>query len=129
VSDEQSQWTLAEVCELTGLEAHVLRYWESEFTQLRPRKGRNGTRQYRERDLQLVRRIQELLFTDQLTIQAARKKLLEEKSRSENPEQLGFLLGVEPQERTPLPLDFDRAAMIAGLKEVLDYLKFGRKSW
>ncbi len=123
-------WTLQEVCELTGLEAHVLRYWESEFGQLRPRKVRGGNRQYREREVQLVQRIQELLYQEHLTIQAARKKLAEEIKRQENPGQLGLLL-LDPespdsdQESQPL----DREEIVESLREVLDLLRFGRRSW
>lgn len=123
-------WTLQEVCELTGLEAHVLRYWESEFGQLRPRKVRGGNRQYREREVQLVQRIQELLYQEHLTIQAARKKLAEETKRQENPGQLGLLL-LDPeapdsdQESQPL----DREEIVESLREVLDLLRFGRRSW
>lgn len=127
MSEPKNQWSLSEVCELTGLEPHVLRYWESEFSQLRPRKGRNGTRQYRERDLQLVQRIRELLFEEKLTVQAARKRLSEDKP-APDPDQLGLALGEAPG-REPLPETFDRAAMLAGLKEVLDILRYGRKTW
>lgn len=123
-------WTLQEVCELTGLEAHVLRYWESEFGQLRPRKVRGGNRQYREREVQLVQRIQELLYQEHLTIQAARKKLAEEARRQDNPGQLGLLLP-DPEAVDP-ELDatsMDREEIVESLREVLDLLKFGRRSW
>ena len=113
-----------------GLEAHVLRYWESEFGQLRPRKVRGGNRQYREREVQLVRRIQELLYQEHLTIQAARKKLAEEARRQDNPGQLGLLLPDAPvgdPETDAGPLDRDEIA--ESLREVLDLLRYGRRSW
>lgn len=123
-------WTLQEVCELTGLEAHVLRYWESEFGQLRPRKVRGGNRQYREREVQLVQRIQELLYQEHLTIQAARKKLAEEARRQDNPGQLGLLLP-DPEAGDPEvdATSLDREEIVESLREVLDLLKFGRRSW
>jgi len=123
-------WTLQEVCELTGLEAHVLRYWESEFGQLRPRKVRGGNRQYREREVQLVQRIQELLYQEHLTIQAARKKLAEETKRQENPGQLGLaLLDPEASDSDQESQALDREDIVESLREVLDLLRFGRRSW
>lgn len=123
-------WTLQEVCELTGLEAHVLRYWESEFGQLRPRKVRGGNRQYREREVQLVQRIQELLYQEHLTIQAARKKLAEETKRQENPGQLGLLLlDPEAPDSDQESQALDREEVVESLREVLDLLRFGRRSW
>lgn len=123
-------WTLQEVCELTGLEAHVLRYWESEFGQLRPRKVRGGNRQYREREVQLVQRIQELLYQEHLTIQAARKKLAEETKRQDNPGQLGLLLlDPDPPESDDGSGPMDREEIVESLREVLDLLRFGRRSW
>lgn len=124
----KSWWSLQEVCELVGLEPHVLRYWESEFSQLRPRRIRGGDRQYREREVQLVRRIRELLYDEHLTIQAARRKMSEESRRTDNPGQLGMLL---PEPEAPQDGDesLDRETVLEGLREVLDLLRFGRRSW
>ena len=124
----KSWWSLQEVCELVGLEPHVLRYWESEFSQLRPRRIRGGDRQYREREVQLVRRIRELLYDEHLTIQAARRKMSEESRRSDNPGQLGMLLP-EPDAAPESDDGLDRETVLEGLREVLDLLRFGRKSW
>jgi DNA-binding transcriptional MerR regulator len=124
----KSWWSLQEVCELVGLEPHVLRYWESEFSQLRPRRIRGGDRQYREREVQLVRRIRELLYDEHLTIQAARRKMSEESRRSDNPGQLGMLLP-EPAAEPDGDDGLDREAVLEGLREVLDLLRFGRRSW
>lgn len=119
-------WTLQEVCESTGLEPHVLRYWETEFPQLRPRKGSNGSRQYRDRDLALVERIRILLLEEKLTLQAARKRLVEDRGRTEPVGQLGLALP-EP-ESTGKP-ELDRDGVVQELREVLDILRFGRRSW
>ena len=124
----KSWWSLQEVCELVGLEPHVLRYWESEFSQLRPRRIRGGDRQYREREVQLVRRIRELLYDEHLTIQAARRKMSEESRRSDNPGQLGMLLP-EPDAVPETDDGLDRETVLDGLREVLDLLRFGRRSW
>src|SRR3712207_8544808 len=64
-----------EVCEITGIQAHVLRYWETDFPMLAPQKNRAGQRTYRKRDVEMVLRIKELLYEDQYTIAGAKKKL------------------------------------------------------
>ncbi len=79
-------YSISEVCRLTGLEPHVLRYWESEFSQLRPKKNRAGNRAYREKDIELICYIKHLLYEEKFTIPGAKKKLLEGKS-AENTEQ------------------------------------------
>ena len=66
---------IGEVCELAGVQAHVLRYWESEFPMLAPQKNRAGQRVYRKRDVEMALRIKELLYEDQYTIAGAKKRL------------------------------------------------------
>lgn len=68
-------YSISEVAEMTGLEAHVLRYWESEFEQLRPKKNRAGNRVYTDRDIVIVRRVQHLLRDEKYTIDGARQVL------------------------------------------------------
>jgi DNA-binding transcriptional MerR regulator len=63
---------------LSGVQAHVLRYWESEFPMLAPQKNRAGQRTYRKRDVEMALRIKELLYEDQYTIAGAKKKLASE---------------------------------------------------
>lgn len=70
-------YSISEVAEITGIEQHVLRYWESEFPKLRPKKNRAGNRQYREKDIKVVRYIKHLLHNDMYTVQGAKKKLME----------------------------------------------------
>lgn len=70
-------YSISEVSELTGVKAHVLRYWESEFPSLRPRKGRAGSRRYRQHDIEEVRAIKSLLYEQGFKIAGARKHLLE----------------------------------------------------
>ncbi|MCK9418963.1 MAG: MerR family transcriptional regulator [Nitrospirae bacterium] len=60
---------------LSGLEAYVLRYWESEFPQLKPNKGKSGQRLYSKKDLDAVLHIKQLLYKDGYTIAGARKKM------------------------------------------------------
>jgi DNA-binding transcriptional MerR regulator len=68
-------YKLQEVCELTDTQPYVLRFWESEFSQLAPTKSRNGQRLYRKRDIDLVLEIKRLLNDEGQTIAAAREKL------------------------------------------------------
>lgn len=67
---------------ISGVPAYVLRYWESEFKLLRPKKNPAGQRIYRRRDLDLVQRIKTLLYEDRLTLEGARKRLLAESRRA-----------------------------------------------
>jgi DNA-binding transcriptional MerR regulator len=69
---------IGEVAELTGVPPYVLRYWESEFKLLRPRKNHAGQRVYRKQDIELVLRIKRLLYEDRLTLEGAKKRLLAE---------------------------------------------------
>ena len=70
-------YSISEVSEMTGVKAHVLRYWESEFPTLRPKKNRAGNRNYRPKDIQAVLVIRDLLYKEKFTINGARKKLAE----------------------------------------------------
>ncbi|MDY0012803.1 MAG: MerR family transcriptional regulator [Rhodocyclaceae bacterium] len=70
-------FTIGEVSELCGVKAHVLRYWEQEFTQLKPVKRRGNRRYYQHHEVLLVRRIRDLLYADGFTISGARHQLEE----------------------------------------------------
>ena len=69
---------IGEVAELTAVPPYVLRYWESEFKLLRPRKNHAGQRVYRKGDIELILRIKRLLYEDRLTLEGAKKRLLQE---------------------------------------------------
>lgn len=71
-------FTIGEVSELCGVKPHVLRYWEQEFTQLKPVKRRGNRRYYQHHEVLLVRRIRELLYSQCFTISGARNRLEEE---------------------------------------------------
>src|ERR1044071_9476764 len=75
---EKLFFKIGEECDITGIQAHVLRYWESEFPMLAPQKNRAGQRTYRKRDVEMVLRIKELLYEDQYTIAGAKKRLTNE---------------------------------------------------
>jgi len=74
-------FTIGEVSELCGVKTHVLRYWEQEFTQLRPVKRGGNRRYYQHHEVLLIRRIRELLYQDGFTISGARNRLDEVASR------------------------------------------------
>ena len=81
-------FSISEVAEMTGVKPHVLRYWESEFSDLRPKKNRAGNRSYRERDIRMVMAIRDLLYQQGYTIQGARLQLRERMRRDEPAAQL-----------------------------------------
>lgn len=72
---EKPFYKIGEVCSLTGTQPYVLRFWESEFPTLAPKKNRTGQRVYRKRDIDLIHRIKTLLYEEEYTIPGARKIL------------------------------------------------------
>ena len=81
--------SISEVAELIGVKAHVLRYWETQFSALRPRKNRAGNRMYRPEEIRTLMHIKDLLYARRFTIEGAKKKLLEER-REEPQTEIGF---------------------------------------
>ncbi len=78
VIPEKLYFKIGEVCDLVGVQAHVLRYWETEFPMLSPQKNNSGQRSYRRRDVEMALRIKQLLYKEMFTIAGARKKLQSE---------------------------------------------------
>jgi DNA-binding transcriptional MerR regulator len=74
--------SISEVSAIAGVEPHVLRYWETQFKMLRPKKNRAGNRMYRTKDIALVMSIKKMLYEQGFTISGARKKLLEDRRTS-----------------------------------------------
>lgn len=83
-------YSISEVCTETELEQHVLRYWETEFAMLKPKKNRAGNRAYRHKEIALIKTIKQLLYDDQYTIQGAKKVLASPKG-GEKGENDGFV--------------------------------------
>src|SRR5690349_25010331 len=79
----QEFFSISEVCELTGLKAHVLRYWESQFRFLNPAKNRSGNRVYQRKEIELILLVKHLLYTEKYTIDGARQKLNEHRKSGE----------------------------------------------
>ena len=107
-------YSISEVSDLVGVKAHVLRYWETQFKMLRPRKGRGGARMYRKRDVEVLFDIKQLLYDQRFTIEGAKRKLLDE--RVPEKDQMGI-----PFAR----LDREQAirGLRADLRELLDFLR------
>jgi DNA-binding transcriptional MerR regulator len=112
-------FTIGEVSELCGVKPHVLRYWEQEFTQLKPVKRRGNRRYYQHHEVLLIRRIRELLYEEGFTISGARNRL--DNSRVEAEER--------PEPSVPKELRMapgagvDVAAIKRELRAVLDQLQ------
>ena len=117
-------FTIGEVSELCGVKPHVLRYWEQEFTQLKPVKRRGNRRYYQHHEVLLIRRIRQLLYEEGFTISGARNRLdnsrlensrieTEEKSEPSAPRELRVVPGT----------GVDVAAIKRELRAVLDQLQ------
>jgi DNA-binding transcriptional MerR regulator len=106
-------FTIGEVSELCGVKPHVLRYWEQEFTQLRPMKRRGNRRYYQHHEVLMIRRIRDLLYDQGFTISGARNKLQEIVQVERDKRRAGevMLEGVEVIEVDDTPIaPFEEAA-------------------
>ena len=120
-------FTIGEVSDLCGVKPHVLRYWEQEFTQLKPVKRRGNRRYYQHHEVLLIRRIRELLYEEGFTISGARNRL--DNARLDNA-RLDNPLGAEEKVELPVrngritpPAGVDVAAIKRELRAVLDQLQ------
>ncbi len=100
VIPEKIYFKIGEVCEIVGVQAHVLRYWETEFGTLSPQKNKSGQRSYRRRDVEIALRIKQLLYNEMFTIAGARKKLQSEQRDGTKPK--------SPANTTPLTSQYGR---------------------
>ena len=92
-------YSISEVAKFTGVKAHVLRYWETEFPTLRIKKSRTGSRRYRRADIDEILAIKELLYDRGFKIAGARKMRREQKQQAQT---------AEPQPATQMTIGFDR---------------------
>ena len=74
---KRAYYSIGEVCDLTGLKAHVLRYWETQFEILHPTKNRAGNRVFRPKEIELILLVKHLLYEQKFTIDGARQRLLD----------------------------------------------------
>ncbi len=72
---DKRYYRIGEVCEITGIKSHVLRYWENEFKQIKPQKTKSNQRLYRKKDVEIILHIKHLLYEQKFTIPGARDKL------------------------------------------------------
>jgi len=105
-------FSIGDVCELTELKPHVLRYWESQFKGLSPVKNRSGNRVYSRREVEMVMLVKHLLYTEKYTIDGARQKIDEYKRAG----------GVRPAARTGLDIQ-TIVALEAELTQLLAFLR------
>lgn len=80
---KKAYYSIGDVCDLTGLKPHVLRYWETQFEILHPTKNRAGNRIYRPAEVELILMVKHLLYEEKFTIEGARQKLREMRSVGE----------------------------------------------
>ncbi len=91
----KAYYSIGEVCELTGLKPHVLRYWESQFRILQPGKNQAGNRVYRPREIKVVVLLKHLLYTRKFTIEGAKQRLEELRNEGAIEERLDGVLPAE----------------------------------
>jgi DNA-binding transcriptional MerR regulator len=102
-------YSISEVSDLVGVKPHVLRYWETQFKTLKPRKGRGGARMYRKRDVEILFDIRQLLYDQRFTIEGAKRKLLDDRAAE--------------KEQVAIPFArLDREEAIRGLRDDMEAL-------
>jgi DNA-binding transcriptional MerR regulator len=109
-------FTIGEVSELCGVKPHVLRYWEQEFTQLKPLKRRGNRRYYQHHEVLLIRRIRELLYEHGFTINGARNRL-------EEPSHGSMSRGADGQKTMTVPQPISPSNIRKELKSILKLLE------
>ena len=98
--DGKRYYRIGEVSKITGVEAYVLRYWESQFRWMAPTKSRSQQRLYRKRDIEIIQLIKRLLYEERFTIAGAKKKLQElGMSRALDAPQLDLALETDPRQQ------------------------------
>ena len=100
---KKAYYSIGEVCDLTGLKPHVLRYWETQFELLHPTKNRAGNRVFRPKEIELILLVKHLLYENKFTIDGARQRLLDMRKGGEIAESGGdqldrdFLVGMKQE--------------------------------
>ena len=127
LSIKKLYYSISEVSKITEIEQYVLRYWETEFEQLKPQKNRAGNRIYTNKDIQLILYIKELLREKKYTIEGA-KKILEEYTQTktlhiEQPKEKSAV-EEEQEEQVEESLSTNNSELKKDLEEIKDVLKF-----
>ena len=110
VSDEKRLYKIGEVCRMADVQPYVLRYWETEFPPLAPNKSGGGQRLYTQREIDIVMRIKQLLYSEGFTIAGAKKKLETELAAGEEP---------PPAQAATAPADSDLSRALSNVKKEL----------
>ncbi len=108
----QEFFSIGDVCQLTDLKPHVLRYWESQFRFLNPAKNRSGNRVYQRREIELIMLVKNLLYTEKFTIEGARNRIMQYRKTGELKARARHALGHETIED-----------LVGELRSILDVLK------
>jgi len=116
-------FTIGEVSDLCGVKPHVLRYWEQEFTQLKPVKRRGNRRYYQHHEVLLIRRIRELLYEEGFTISGARNRLDNAATGDDRHESRSARAPAAGPAPTASTGNADVAALKRELRELLDSLR------
>lgn len=116
-------YSISEVSTITGLEQYVLRYWESEFPQLKPAKNRAGNRIYTNKDIKLILYIKKLLRDERYTIEGAKKVLEEYVPETEAVEQLELLSVPQKKKVSDEEIRTDLVEVKQFLEDLSDRLK------
>ncbi|UCF57212.1 MAG: MerR family transcriptional regulator [Deltaproteobacteria bacterium] len=96
IPDDKKYFRIGEVSRIIGVQPYVLRYWESEFPQIRPHRADSNQRTYQRKDLEIIFEIKRLLYEERLTIEGARRKLKQERS-IQAPVDKEFLRGIKSE--------------------------------
>ena len=102
---KKAYYSIGEVCDLTGLKPHVLRYWETQFSVLSPTKNRAGNRVFRPKEIELILLVKHLLYEEKYTIEGASKRLNEMRKAGELAEERQDVL--EPEVLTGLKTELE----------------------
>ncbi len=105
---KKAYYSIGDVCELTGIKPHVLRYWETQFSALNPTKNRAGNRVYRPKEVELIHLLKRLLYDERYTIAGANRRIQEGRKA-------GALAEERQKALTP--------EVLSGMKEELEQLK------
>ena len=116
---EKMYFRIGEAADLVGVKPYVLRYWETEFSAIRPEKSKSGQRVYRRDDVILIQLIQHLLYEERLTLEGARKRLKELRKAGDLKGVLGALEKAAPKAEGSNEIPQDRARAIAAVAQDL----------
>ena len=97
IPDDKRFFRIGEVSRIIGVEPYVLRYWESEFPQIKPSRADSNQRTYQRKDLELITEIKRLLYEEKLTIEGAKKRVRKMLSKEESPDPIDLIRNVKTE--------------------------------